>query len=58
MAEITYHAKNLQSHTYQEWAAFLTLAGLYLCLTLPLSLLTRHLERRLAGPQPLPVSQL
>ncbi len=58
VAELTYHAKNLQAHTYETWASFLTLAALYLCITLPLSFLTRRMERRLAGPQPLPVSRL
>ena len=58
VAEITYHAKNLQAHEYETWAAFLALAALYLCVTLPLSVLTRRAEARLAGPQPLPVSRL
>ncbi len=58
VAEITYHAKNLQAHEYETWAAFVALAALYLTVTLPLTLLARRLERRLAGPQPMPVTRL
>jgi polar amino acid transport system permease protein len=58
VAELTYHAKNLSSYVGDTFAAYLPLAGLYLCVTLPLSWLTRRLERRLGPPAPLPVAKL
>ncbi len=58
VAEITYHAKNLQAREYETWAAFICLAALYLVVTLPLTLLTRRMERRLAGEEALPVARL
>lgn len=58
VVELTYQARALQAHHYETWAAYLPLAALYLCLTLPLSLFARRLERRGAGPDPLPVATL
>lgn len=56
--EVTYHAKNMAADTYESFAAYIPLACLYLCLTLPLSALSRALERRLEGPRAVPVSEL
>jgi polar amino acid transport system permease protein len=58
VGEATYHAKNLGAATWDYFAAYLPLALLYLCITLPLSWLTRRLERRLAPPAPLQVANL
>lgn len=58
VAELTYQARALQSHHYETWAAYLPLALLYLVITLPLSMLTRRLERSGARPEPLPVEAL
>lgn len=58
VAEVTFEAQTAQAHGYDTFAAFLPLAALYLCLTLPLSLLTRWFERRVSGPQPFPVAEL
>jgi polar amino acid transport system permease protein len=58
VAEMTYHARALSSAEADTFAAFLPLAALYLAVTLPLSWLTRRLERRLGPPAPLPVSRL
>jgi polar amino acid transport system permease protein len=55
--EMTYHAKGLASGG-DTFAAYVPLAGLYLLVTLPLSWITRSLERRLAPPVPLPVARL
>jgi polar amino acid transport system permease protein len=56
--ELTYQAKGLSGKTYEGFAAYIPLAFLYLSLTLPLTLLTRRLERRLDGPQRFPVAEL
>ncbi len=56
--EMTYAAKGVASSTYETFAAYIPLALLYLALTLPLSWLTRRLERRMRGHEPLPVSHL
>lgn len=58
VAEMTYHAKNLASATFETFAAYLPLAALYLGITLPLSFVTRLLERRLRPPAHLPVTKL
>jgi polar amino acid transport system permease protein len=58
VAEVTYHARNVAGETYQSFAIYVPLAALYLLVTLPLSWLTRRLERRLAPPAQLPVSRL
>lgn len=58
VAEVTYHARALSSASGDMFAAFLPLAGLYLLVTLPLSWLTRRLERRLAPAPALPVARL
>ena len=58
VGELTFHAKNLGAVTYDYFAAYLPLALLYLSITLPLSWLTRRLERRLGPPAPLPVAKL
>ena len=58
VAEVTFHARNIAGETFQSFAIYVPLAALYLCVTLPLSFLTRRLERRLAPPAPLPVSRL
>ena len=58
VAEMTYHAKNLSAATFETFAAYLPLAALYLCITLPLSWFTRHIERRLAPATQLPVVRL
>jgi polar amino acid transport system permease protein len=58
VAEMTYHARNLASKSFEHFAAYLPLAALYLCVTLPLSWLTRRLERRLGPATPLPVAKL
>jgi polar amino acid transport system permease protein len=58
VAEVTYHAKSLQSARFATFEAFLPLAALYLCVTLPLSFLARRLERRLQPPPALPVARL
>jgi polar amino acid transport system permease protein len=60
VAETTFHAKNLGAATYDYFAAYLPLAVLYLCVTLPLAWLTRRLERRLGPPagSALPVARL
>jgi polar amino acid transport system permease protein len=58
VAEMTFHAKNLAAATFETFAAYLPLAALYLCVTLPLSWLTRRLERKLGPPAPLPVARL
>jgi polar amino acid transport system permease protein len=58
VAEMTYQAKSLQATSYDTFAAYLPLAALYLCITLPLSWLTRRLERRLGPPALLPVARL
>lgn len=62
VAELTFHAKDLGAATYDYFAAYLPLAALYLCVTLPLSFLSRRLEARLgAHPShgaPIPVARL
>lgn len=58
VAEMTYHAKNLSAATFDTFAAYLPLAALYLAVTLPLSWLTRRLERRLGPPSQMPVAKL
>src|SRR6185436_578938 len=58
VAEMTYHAKSLSSDVGDTFAAYLPLAALYLVVTLPLSWVTRRLERRLGPPAPLPVARL
>jgi polar amino acid transport system permease protein len=58
VAELTYEAKGLQSAHYATFEAFLPLAALYLAVTLPLSWLSRRLERRLQPPPSLPVVRL
>lgn len=58
VAELTYHAKNMRAATFESFASLLPLAILYLCLTLPLTLLTQRLERRLSGPARMPVAEL
>ncbi|MCE9637217.1 MAG: amino acid ABC transporter permease [Planctomycetes bacterium] len=58
VGELTFHAKNLSAATYDSFAAYLPLAVLYLCVTLPLSWLTRRMERRLAPVAALPVARL
>jgi polar amino acid transport system permease protein len=58
VAEMTYHAQSLSSKSGDTFAAFLPLAGLYLVVTLPLSWLTRRIERRLAPPAALKVARL
>ena len=45
--ELTAAAKATSAGTYKSMEAFLVAAGLYLCITIPLSFLARHLERRL-----------
>ena len=47
VAELTYAAKATGAHRYNHFEALLVAAGLYLCITIPLSFLARHLERRL-----------
>ena len=44
--ELTQNAKNVASYTFSNFESYLLLAVAYLCLTLPVSLLARHLERR------------
>lgn len=45
--ELTAAAKATGAHAYVYLEAMLAAAGLYLCITIPLSFLARHLERRL-----------
>ncbi len=45
--ELTAAAKGTGAHTYAYLEAFLVAAGMYLCITIPLSFLARNLERRL-----------
>lgn len=45
--ELTAAAKATSASTYKSMEAFLVAAGMYLCITIPLSFLARHLERRL-----------
>lgn len=47
VVELTAAAKQTGAHTYGYLEAFVVAAGLYLCITIPLSFLARHLERRL-----------
>jgi len=56
--ELTYQAKGLVGKTYEGFAAYVPLAVLYLALTLPLTVLTHRLERKLAGPRGFPVAEL
>jgi polar amino acid transport system permease protein len=58
VAEVTSAAKNLGAASYDYFAAYLPLAALYLCVTLPLAWLSRKLERRLSPPASLPVKAL
>lgn len=58
VAEVTRAALDLGGKELDYFAAYLPLAALYLCVTLPLSWLTRRLERRLAPPPALPVARL
>jgi len=58
VAEVTFHARNIAGETFQSFAVYVPLAALYLCVTLPLSWVTRVLERRLAPPAQLPVAKL
>ncbi len=58
VAEMTYYARGISSDVGDTFAAYLPLAALYLFVTLPLSWLTRRLERRLGPPPALPVSKL
>ncbi len=58
VAEATYVAKGLSAAAADTFAAYLPLAGIYLLVTLPLSWLTRRLERRLGPRAPLPVARL
>lgn len=58
VAEVTFHAKNLASASYDTFAAYLPLAALYLAVTLPLSWLSRRLEARLTPTPSLPVTRL
>ena len=44
--EFTQSARNVASYTYSNFESYLLLAGGYLLLTLPVSLWTRHLEKR------------
>jgi polar amino acid transport system permease protein len=44
--ELTQNAKNVASYTFSNFESYLLLAVAYLVLTLPVSLLARHLERR------------
>lgn len=44
--ELTQNAKNVASYTFSNFESYLLLAIAYLALTLPVSLLARHLERR------------
>jgi polar amino acid transport system permease protein len=44
--ELTQNAKNVASYTFSNFESYLLLAVAYLCLTLPVSLLARQLERR------------
>jgi len=57
VAEMTYYAKAVASKG-DTFAAYLPLAALYLLVTLPLSWLTRRLERRLGPRAQLPVARL
>jgi polar amino acid transport system permease protein len=58
VAEATYYAAGLSSKFGDTFAAYLPLAALYLLVTLPLSWLTRRLERRLGPPAALAVAKL
>lgn len=58
VAEVTYQARSLQSAQFATFEAFVPLAVLYLGVTLPLSWLSRRLERRLQPPPALPVVRL
>ena len=58
VTEMTYFARGISSDLGDTFAAYLPLAALYLVVTLPLSFLTRRLERRLGPPAPLPVAKL
>jgi len=58
VAEVTYEARSLQSAHFATFEAFVPLAVLYLCVTLPLAWLSRRLERRLQPPPALPVAKL
>ena len=58
VTEMTYFARGISSDLGDTFAAYLPLAVLYLAVTLPLSFLTRRLERRLGPPAPLPVAKL
>lgn len=58
VAELTFHAKNTAAATFDTFAPYLSLAALYLCVTLPLAWMSRRLERRLSPPASLPVARL
>lgn len=58
VGELTFHAKNLGAATFDYFAAYLPLAALYLLVTLPLSWLSRRLERWLAARAPVSVTDL
>jgi len=45
--ELTAAARATGAHSYRTLEAYVVAAGMYLCLTIPLSFLARHLERRL-----------
>lgn len=57
VGEMTYYAKSIAAKG-DTFAAYLPLAALYLLVTLPLSWLTRRLERRLGPPAQLPAARL
>ncbi len=46
--ELSFRARGLVNQTFLSTQIYLMVAVLYLCLSLPLSLLTRHLERRMS----------
>ena len=58
VAELSHQAREMRAQTLEGFASLVPLAILYLCLTLPLTLLAQYLETRLAGPRPLSVAEL
>ena len=49
--ELTYQARLFASNRYQPFPAYITIAVLYLCMTLFLSFFVRVIERRTSLPR-------
>lgn len=51
ISEVTLEASNLVAQTFQPFPVYLLLAGLYLCMVVPLALVSRYFEVRLSPSQ-------